>query len=336
MSIDSDHKKAIFRLSEASRNRMFLVLKKIFEKYETTPNDEPVYYENVSHIDSESGYNERTLVLKLQEWDIVRVDDDEETGNLLVYVDEENLNEAISLFESIISHDEGKKFEFHSLIDLKRERDTAKTVLEKLPYSTNKTISFRMSEFLSKHFTGMSIYEALDKVSQILDRFERLGLIFDKEAGQSAMQNTIYSFEPNIKALQSYWSSLVRAIQNIQGPHNSAAITETSHDWPENFKWEGNTFVFGDYGKISFSNGDAKKLFEMLTKTRGGWVTIKEMEKETGKDGTKYIRPTLGQIGKRFKGELKKHITIIPTTSSDAKGTPESGAYQIKYTADPQ
>lgn len=114
----------------------------------------------------------------------------------------------------------------------------------------------------------------------------------------------------------------------------SPTIHQTSADieWQDNFLWQGNDFVFGNYGKIAFVESDRKKLFKLLTDAKGNWVTVQKMEKEVGKN----IRPTIGQIEQKLGSELKKHVSIPSTQEDNAGQKPSQGAYRIKFVSKPQ
>jgi hypothetical protein len=112
--------------------------------------------------------------------------------------------------------------------------------------------------------------------------------------------------------------------------------TNTGIEWQDAFEWHGNDFVFGKYGKVTFVSPDRKKLFKLLAETRGNWVTVQKMMKETEKDEAAFIRPTIGQIEKQFKPELRRHVSIPSTQDDDAGVKPNQGAYRIKFTTEPQ
>lgn len=93
--------------------------------------------------------------------------------------------------------------------------------------------------------------------------------------------------------------------------------------WPGNFRWEGNTFVFGDYGKISFTEGKRKALFLLLETAKGEWV----LNKKLSAVDEKAFRVILGQVKKRIKAAGIKNIDIISSRDSGIK--PLKGGYKI-------
>ncbi|EKD57582.1 MAG: hypothetical protein ACD_57C00224G0005, partial [uncultured bacterium] len=102
-------------------------------------------------------------------------------------------------------------------------------------------------------------------------------------------------------------------------------------EWSNDFKWEGKKFVFGQLGEIVMTSDTKIKLFEALTNARGNWVKVSELVKVTGADEKSYVRPTIGQIEKGMKPELRKYISIPSTRDDDLSPKPESGAYRIRY-----
>lgn len=106
--------------------------------------------------------------------------------------------------------------------------------------------------------------------------------------------------------------------------------------WSEDFKWQGKSFVFGKYGKISFNSKVRKALFQELTKAKGGWVAVRILKLVTDKNDS-YVRPTIGQIEREMKPELRKYISIPSTEENDLQFKPQEGAYRIRirFTAKP-
>ncbi len=107
-------------------------------------------------------------------------------------------------------------------------------------------------------------------------------------------------------------------------------FTETA-EWSEDFRWEGNNFVFGELGSINFKSDVKISLFNALVGAKGGWVTIRELKKITEKDEKSYIRPTIGHIENDMSPKIKKHINIPSTRDDNLSPKPQSGAYRIKY-----
>lgn len=106
-----------------------------------------------------------------------------------------------------------------------------------------------------------------------------------------------------------------------------------SIEWVDNFRWQGDTFVFGDYGKVNFSSDARKALFRTLTDAKGDWVSVGKLK---GHKDTNYTRATIKQIEDRLEPKLKKHISIPSTQDDDAGKKPLQGAYRIKFDPNPK
>lgn len=103
-------------------------------------------------------------------------------------------------------------------------------------------------------------------------------------------------------------------------------------NWHDDFEWKGKQFVFGKYGSTNTFNSPTRQaLFNMLTKAKGNWVTVKELVEVTGKNEG-YVRPTIGQIKRAMKSELRKFIDIPSTNEDNLPPKPQGGAYRIKFT----
>lgn len=104
-------------------------------------------------------------------------------------------------------------------------------------------------------------------------------------------------------------------------------------EWQNDFHWEGNNFIFGEYGSISFNSTERKALFKKLTDKKGGWVKVTELRGDKNDD---YVRATISQIEKRIRSKFGKFLSIPSTKDDNASGKPEGqGAYRIKFIPKP-
>lgn len=110
-------------------------------------------------------------------------------------------------------------------------------------------------------------------------------------------------------------------------PQKGIPDTESKTVWPEDFRWEGNNFVFGQYGSIAFTSRDRRFIFKTLTDKKGGWATVSELK--SNKDAG-YVRSTIKQIEDRLPKKAKAHMAIISTQDDDSEEKPREGAYRIK------
>lgn len=123
--------------------------------------------------------------------------------------------------------------------------------------------------------------------------------------------------------------------QNIQAQYMQQKQSEprvmqpqiVEPDWPIDFRWEGKKYVFSMLGDITFTSKERKHIFKTLTDKKGGWATINELK---GNKKPEYVRTTIKQISNRLPNEVKKYLSIIPTTDDDSKNKPNEGAYRIK------
>ena len=97
--------------------------------------------------------------------------------------------------------------------------------------------------------------------------------------------------------------------------------------WPDDFRWEGKDFIFGQYGNINFTSEDRRFIFKTLTDKKGNWATIKELK---GDKDAGYVRSTIKQIEDRLPEKAKDHISIVSTQDDDISKKPNAGAYRIK------
>lgn len=97
--------------------------------------------------------------------------------------------------------------------------------------------------------------------------------------------------------------------------------------WSDDFRWEGNDYIFGEYGSISLVSSDRKHIFKTLTDKKGGWATISELK---GNKDAGYVRSTIKQIEDRLPDKAKGHIKIVSTQEDDGIEKPNAGAYRIK------
>lgn len=100
-------------------------------------------------------------------------------------------------------------------------------------------------------------------------------------------------------------------------------------NWSNEYKWEGNTFSFGNGNDISFQSLPTRKLFAVLARKKGGWATMHELKQETGKN-PEYIRATIRQIEVRLKHKIRLPVTIPSTKDDNLQPKPQEGAYRIK------
>lgn len=116
----------------------------------------------------------------------------------------------------------------------------------------------------------------------------------------------------------AFYKIYERYKNNGQIEIRSSVKLDTKIEWQGNFRWEGNKFIFGDYGEIEF-RGIRKKLFIKLADKQGDWVDITLLEEIGGENA----RTILGQIAKRLEKYCKGCLTVKPSAE---------GSYRIVFT----
>ena len=151
--------------------------------------------------------------------------------------------------------------------------------------------------------------------------------------------NSYYDLLDKVKAIKSRGNKLVDKPVLIQKNENQQITTKALEktnkskiSWQDDFRWEGNSFVFGTLGKIDFNSEDRRHIFKALTDKKGGWATINEMK---GNKDVGYVRSTIKQIEDRMPEEAKKKIIIVSTQDDNAEDKPAVGAYRIKILPKP-
>ncbi|KKR17712.1 MAG: hypothetical protein UT44_C0003G0008 [Candidatus Levybacteria bacterium GW2011_GWA1_39_32] len=181
---------------------------------------------------------------------------------------------------------------------------------------------------------------------KVLDYLKKIGVIIDYLHREMSLDaeitlniNSYYDLLDKVKAIKSRGNKLVDKPVLIQKNENQQITTKALEktnkskiSWQDDFRWEGNSFVFGTLGKIDFNSEDRRHIFKALTDKKGGWATINEMK---GNKDVGYVRSTIKQIEDRMPEEAKKKIIIVSTQDDNAEDKPAVGAYRIKILPKP-
>lgn len=149
-------------------------------------------------------------------------------------------------------------------------------------------------------------------------------LIFRDKALQEIKDYAI----ANKETISSFLGSeLSKEAFTIKSPVATTTIQSVQQNWSDDFKWQGNTYLFGNIGSIEFENQNSKRLFEMLVAKKGDWLKKPEYEKEFTYE---YLRPTVKAINTRLSKTTTGRIKIV-STKSDKTDFPTSNvsAYRI-------
>ncbi len=151
---------------------------------------------------------------------------------------------------------------------------------------------------------------------------EIVSLCFACEAGDILAESEIQ------KLLNKITLYLTEIKEKEQDTNRKSDIVQ--NQWQDDFRWEGDKFVFGEYGDIYFDSEDRKVIFQKLADSKGKWVSIIKLR---GNKDDDYVRSTISQIEARFDKNLKKYMSIPSTKDDDLQGKPDrQGAYRIKFT----
>jgi len=96
MSIKNEYIKTIVTLLPENKKRFLKIVEKLELLAEATPVDKPIYFVPATYLGSD-GYDERTIVAKLEEWGVLTAEPEELNYNLLIFTTLGKLREVKSL-----------------------------------------------------------------------------------------------------------------------------------------------------------------------------------------------------------------------------------------------
>lgn len=100
MSMKNEYQKALTKLSPQTRERILEVVKRIISRIEENPESEPVYFEPVTYLGSD-GYDERTIVAKLEKLGLLRIEGEDEFNNYFILSSLDELREIGDFIEEL-------------------------------------------------------------------------------------------------------------------------------------------------------------------------------------------------------------------------------------------
>lgn len=169
-------------------------------------------------------------------------------------------------------------------------------------------------------------------------------ITLDNKTGYKDAEVFLVFRDKALDYMKDYAALHEEELSSFLGPELSRELSKTGTsikpvskpaqpNWSDDFKWQGNTFVFGTYGSIDFNSPDRESLFRKLTNAKGSWVKVSDLKGDTDYN---FVRPTISQIEKRFSSDLKKYVSIPSQEHDDLPGKPEGhGAYRIKFSPKP-
>jgi len=162
------------------------------------------------------------------------------------------------------------------------------------------------------------------KEKNIIEDFKHNSAFHRWETIVTVTLTSLTVFDDFYKALMAEY---VKRNKKEDEPKETELPLKDKEVWTDDFKWEGNDFIFGKYGSISFTSKDRKSILKALTDKKGGWASISELN---GDKNASYVRSTIKQIEDRLPETAKGHISIVSTQDDDTEGKPNAGAYRIK------
>jgi len=148
--------------------------------------------------------------------------------------------------------------------------------------------------------------------------------------GSIGIKVNLVNFDDFYAKIKQEFEKRKQTLEEENKPATHTKVSEKANDvalWSDDFRWEGNDFVFGVYGGINLVSSDRKHIFKVLTDKKGGWATISELK---GNKDAGYVRSTIKQIEDRLPEKAKEHIKIVSTQEDDSIEKPNAGAYRIK------
>jgi hypothetical protein len=231
-------------------------------------------------------------------------------------------------------------------ITLLRLYDLTLDINEQLQLSSNTTVQFPLMATVLRfrHLFPIDTIEMRDEYC--VNRIKSLKYLKDKNIiaeykhGQDGWHTTV-TITVNLSGFEGFFQKLKAEYKQRNNPERkkeeepkivSPQKPQSKANWSDDFQWDKNSFVFGKYGKVSFTSNDRIHILKVLTSKKGNWATISELK---GNKGADYLRSTIGQIEKLLPKEVKKYISIPSTTDDNLGNKPSEGAYRIKFILKP-
>lgn len=206
-------------LSPKNKDRLLKVIQRLLELVEITPKDEPIYFEPATYIGSDDHYDERTIVAKMAEWEVLTAEPDDVLGNLLVFTSKDKLQ------------------------DLKEALEIAEETKEKAKKSWQQAVeSYKASEELQqKLFSSMGEnmrLEAKNKAEET--ELHRLMLedYRNKNSNQSSTaSSSLPSYDPQTSTI-SFSDKTIPIPTNTNQSELCKVIFETKTNMNKEWSWD--------------------------------------------------------------------------------------------------
>jgi len=332
--------------------KLDLIVKAVVEARKATRKGQPtiLYINATNELDRLDREEIRNILLQLQDKTALKVNP---KTNRLLPLSQQPANPNYFLLDILDGFDNwyenylmGQKTDLENLdyINMLKIYDVVLDINEQIQLANKTTVTIN----LLPHLVRFSILFPTDSIGfrdkycearwDSLKYLREKGVIddFKHNEGLHRWQTTVSvslklsKFDDFYKSIRNEYVKRNKANDKDEKPETPTKIDREASEgtvWPDDFRWEGKDFIFGQYGNINFTSDDRKHIFKNLTDKKGGWATISELK---GNKDAGYVRSTIKQIEDRLPKKAKEHIKIISTQDDDSMEKPTTGAYRIK------
>jgi hypothetical protein len=224
-----------------------------------------------------------------------------------------------------------------NFINMLRIYDTTQDINEQIQLTQSTTVYFPLIPSLIRYrvlfptdTVGFRDEYCQNRIGSLIYLKEK-GAITDFSQNAKGWDTTVTTSVVLSKFEDFYQKIVAEYVKHNKITENTAKEVELrpndKEKWPNDFVWDGETYIFGKFGTIDFDSEDRKHIFKVLTDKKGGWATINDMK---GNKDAGYVRSTIKQIEDRLPKEVKKKIKILSTKDDDIEEKPKVGAYKIR------
>ena len=332
--------------------KLDLIVKAVVEARKATRKGQPtiLYINATNGLDRLDREEIRNILLQLQDKTALKVNP---KTNRLLPLSQQPANPNYFLLDILDGFDNwyenylmGQKTDLENLdyINMLKIYDVVLDINKQIQLANKTTVTIN----LLPHLVRFSILFPTDSIGfrdkycearwDSLKYLREKGVIddFKHNEGLHRWQTTVSvslklsKFDDFYKSIRNEYVKRNKANDKDEEPEIPTKIDREASEgtvWPDDFRWEGKDFIFGQYGNINFTSDDRKHIFKNLTDKKGGWATISELK---GNKDAGYVRSTIKQIEDRLPKKAKEHIKIISTQDDDSMEKPTTGAYRIK------
>lgn len=363
----SNYENLIAELSEETVGIILEIVKKLEKRTETTPTGEIIYFQVASYRDD--GYDEQSLIEKLEEWGILTIEGNDEFGHPLILASLDKVRKLKTILtkayeEKVLRrqaaeqairpsgtvHHKGQMFETGSGGSgywakqgmQSYTKPDVKEIVESFSSSNypfvlmvlNKILS--LSEFSSDdkvYYELQSGYgQGIIQERMFLEKLEKLNLF--SNLGEDGINGIATLSRVDTKTIRG----IIEGIEQKQSPtipeQKSDGHSRNSSNLAQTPKWQDDFQRQGN----SFIFGDIGEIEFGDTEAKRLFNCLfikkgdwfKKREYLEEKFSYEYIRPTIRSINTRLKQKTNNRIKIVSTKSDETSyPKPETSAYRI-------